>query len=132
MRSLRTSILGTVVGMVVGIMSIVIAYAGLSFSGERNVILPAAIIVSALLGSSVAGAICVALRCLVTRREQSVVAPLLTVAIASLVVLPGNYVNGSPIPPMMYGMALLNGLIVARAISPLCTPGGRSRNRTLS
>ena len=90
-----------------------------------------AVVISALAGSITAGAICVALRTLVTGRERSVLAPLVTVAVASLVVLSGNYVNGSVEPPAMYGIAVLNGLTIARIISPLCAAGFRSENRTL-
>ena len=128
MRSLRTTVLGTIVGIVVGAVSLTIAYAGLVFS-EAAHYLPMAIVVSTLAGSTVAGLICIALGYLLTGRERTIVAPLVTVAVASLVVLPGNYVNGSLVPPAIYGMALLNGLIIALVISPLCAANA---NRNLS
>lgn len=119
MRSLRTTVLGIIIGILVGTGSLAIAYAGLIFS-ETASTLPIAIVVSTLAGSAVAGVICIALGYLLTGRERSIVAPLVTVAVASLVVLPGNYVNGSLVPPAIYGLALLNGLIIALVISPLC------------
>jgi hypothetical protein len=70
--------------------------------------------------------------CLLTSRERTLVAPLMSLAVASLIVLPGNYANGSLVPPVIYGMALINGLIVARVIGPLCTPGSRSSSSQLS
>jgi hypothetical protein len=60
------------------------------------------------------------------------VTPLVSVAVASLIVLPGNYANGSLVPPMIYGMALINGLIIARVIGPLCSPGSRTGKSQLS
>lgn len=131
MRSLRSTVMGIVVGIAVGTLSLLIVYAGLSLSGQRNS-LPMAVVISALSGSMTAGAICVALRYLLTGRERSLLAPLVTVAVASLVVLSGNYVNGSIEPPAMYGIALMNGLIIARVVSPLCAAGFGSENRTLS
>ena len=119
MRSLRTTVLGTIIGILVGVLSLIIAYAGLTISATANH-LPLAIVVSTMVGSIVAGVICVALGYLLTGRERTIVAPLVTVAVASLVVLPGNYVNGSLVPPAIYGLALLNGLIIALVISPLC------------
>ena len=110
MRSLRITVLGTIIGILVGAISLAIAYAGLITSEISNH-LPAAIVVSTLAGSTVAAVICIALSYLLTHRERSIVAPLVTVAVASLVVLPGNYVNGSLVPPAIYGLALLNGLI---------------------
>jgi peptidoglycan/LPS O-acetylase OafA/YrhL len=127
MRSLKIIILGTLIGILVGAISLTIAYAGLVFSKVSSH-LPAAIVVSTLAGSIAASALCIALGYLLTHRERSIVAPLVTVAVASLVVLPGNYVNGSLVPPALYGLAVLNGLLIALLISPLCAAGGRSGN----
>ena len=119
MSSLRKTVLGTTIDILVGAISLAVAYAVLMFSEVSNH-LPMAIVVSTLAGSTVAAVICIALGYLLTGRERSIVAPLVTVAVASLVVLPGNYVNGSLVPPAIYGMALFNGLIIALVISPLC------------
>lgn len=131
MRSLLSAILGTIIGIVVGACSLLIAYSGLILSGTGGA-LPPALIISALAGSALAGAGGVILGCLLTNRERTLLAPLITVAVASLIVLPGSYSNGSPIPPLIYGMALLNGLIVARVIGPLCSSYSRSSRSYLS
>jgi peptidoglycan/LPS O-acetylase OafA/YrhL len=128
MRSLRIIVLGTIVGILAGVISLAAAYAGLTISEISNQ-LPPALVISTLAGSTVAGILCVALGYLLTHRERSLVAPLVTVAVASLVVLPGNYVNGSLVPPAIYGLAILNGLIIALVISPFCAASFRSRNR---
>lgn len=131
MRPLKSVTKGIVVGLMVGMLSLIIAYTGLVLNGGPND-LPMAIVVSALGGSMAAGVLCTTSSYLVTGRERSILAPLVTVAVASLAVLPGNYVNGSLIPPAIYGMALVNGLIVALVIGPLCASGVRSGNRQLS
>ena len=131
MRSLISTVLGIIIGILVGALSLIIAYSSLLLSGASSK-LPMAMVVSAIAGGIVAGAGGVILGCLLTSRERTLLAPLMAVAVASLIVLPGNYANGSPVPPVIYGMALLNGLIVARVIGPLCSPGGRSGNSYLS
>jgi hypothetical protein len=127
MRSLTAIVLGTIAGLVVGALSILIAYAGVSLSSASA--LPTAMVISAIAGGIVAGAAGVMVGCLLTSRERTLVAPLMSLAVASLIVLPGNYANGSLVPPVIYGMALINGLIVARVIGPLCTPGSRSSSQ---
>ncbi len=121
MRSLRVIVLGTVVGLMLGLLSLLIAYIGLSLSVENGG-LPPAVVGSTMSGSTLAGTIGVALGCLVTRLERSILTTLVTVAVAAAIVLPGNYANGSLIPPVIYGMAIVNGLLVGRAIGPLCAP----------
>lgn len=131
MRSLKKTALGTIVGIMVGVLTLAIAYIGLIFSDVSNQ-LPTALVVSTLAGSTAAGSICIALGYLLTHRERSLLAPLVTVAVASLVVLPGNYVNGSLVPPAMYGLAVLNGLIIAQVISPFCALNIRAEKGHLS
>lgn len=131
MRSLRITILGTGIGLAVGSISLTIAYAGLSLSAGQGA-LPLAMMVSAAAGSAAAGAGCVTPGCLLTGRERSLLAVLITAAVASLIVLPGNYANGSAVPPLIYAMAVLNGLAAARAVGPLCKPGAAADGRYLS
>jgi peptidoglycan/LPS O-acetylase OafA/YrhL len=128
MRSIKIIVMGTISGMLVGSVSLALAYAGLIFGGVANR-LPAAIMVSTLAGSIIAGALCMALGYLLTNRERSLVAPLVTMAVAALVVLPGNYGNGSLVPPAIYSLAILNGLIIALVIGPICAAGIGSENR---
>jgi hypothetical protein len=129
MRSLKIFVTGTIIGILVGLITLVLAYAGLVFGGVIDR-LPLAIMVSTLAGSITAGTLCVALGYLLTQRERSIVAPLLTVAVASLIVLPGNYGNGSMVPPAIYSLAIINGLIIAFMTSLICETNIRSGNRT--
>lgn len=131
MRSLRLTILGTIIGLIMGTVSVVIAYTSLSLGGER-IELPAAIVLLAIGGSTLAGGLCVCLRCLVTRRERSVLASLFGAAVASVIVLTGNYANGSQLPLLIYATAIVNGLLVARAVGPLCEPELVSSGQYLS
>ena len=120
MSSLRVIVMGTVVGAMVGVISLAIAYAGLSISGARA-ILPMAIVVSAVVGSTAAGFTGAILGYLLTRLERSATGALISVAVAALIVLPGNYANSSLVPVLIYVMAIVNGLIVAWAIGALCS-----------
>jgi hypothetical protein len=129
MKSLKKFAKGTIIGIFVGTISLILAYAGLVIGGMANR-LPAAIVVSTLTGSITASALCIALGFLLTHRERSLVAPLVTLAIASLVVLPGNYGNGSLVPPAIYSLAILNGLTIALVTSPLCAASIGSENRS--
>ncbi len=131
MRSLRIALLGTGIGLAVGSLSVAVAYAGVALSSGRTA-LPLAMVVSAAAGGAAAGAGCVAPGCLLTGRERSFLAVLITAAVASLIVLPGSYANGSPVPPLIYAMAVLNGLMAARAVGPLCRPGAAADGHYLS
>jgi len=130
MRSRTAVVLGTIVGLIVGTVSLLVAYYGIMSGGASALPLP--LIVSAVAGGTAAGAAGVLVGCLLTSRERTLVTPLISVAIAAIIVLPGNYSNGSLVPPVIYGMALINGLIIARAIGPLCSPGSRSGRSILS
>jgi hypothetical protein len=130
MRSRTAVVLGTIVGLIVGTLSLLVAYYGITSGGASTLPLP--LVVSAIAGSMVAGTAGVMVGCLLTSRERMMVTPLMSVAIASIIVLPGNYSNGSLLPPVIYGMALINGLIIARVIGPLCSTNGRSGKSRLS
>jgi hypothetical protein len=106
-------------------MSLAIAYVGLSISGARAV-LPMAIVVSAVVGSTATGSTGVILGCLLTRFERSVTAALIAVAVAALIVLPANFANSSLVPALIFAMATVNGLFVAQAIGPLCSQASGS------
>jgi uncharacterized membrane protein len=121
--------MGTIIGISVGTISLAMAYAGLVIGGVSDR-LPAAILVSTLAGSVIAGALCVALGYLLTHHERLLVAPLVSIAVASLVVLPGNYGNGSLVPPAIYGLAIINGLIIALVTGPFCAAKLQSGNRS--
>lgn len=124
MSSLRALTIGTIIGTIVGILSLAIAYAALSISGVQG-ILPKAVILSAIVGSAASGSSGVILGCLLTTRERSITAALISLAVAALILLPGNYADVSLLPALVYAMAIMNGLVVARAVSPFCSqPSG--------
>lgn len=124
MNSLRGIIAGTFVGSIVGIFSLAIAYAGLSISGT-GAVLPTAVVLSAVMSSAAAGSSGVILGCLLTSLERSATTALISLAVAALIILPGDYANSSLLPVFVYAMAVANGLIVARAVGPLCSqPAG--------
>lgn len=130
MRSLRTVILGTGAGVALGAISLMLVHAGLSLSGGR-VALPPAVMLSAVGGGALAGTVGVVLGCLVTRRERTILSTLVTLALAAAVVLGGHYANGSLVPVAIYGLALVNGPIVARVVSPLCIHGAHAGEHSL-
>ncbi len=131
MRSLRNSVLGTVIGMLVGAAALVVPYLALLI-GRGAAALPAAVLISTIGGGAVTGALCASAGCLVTKRERSLLGVLTAVAAASLTVLPGHYANGSAIPPALYAAAVITGLLVARAVGPLCRPSRAAGERYLS
>mgnify|MGYP001821834233 FL=1 len=119
MSLLRALIIGTVIGTIVGVLSLAIAHAGLSINGTGTA-LPTAVILSAVIGSAAAGSSGVILGYLLTNLERSATTALISLAVASLILLPGEYANSSLLPALVYAMALANGLIVARAVGPFC------------
>lgn len=131
MRSLKLSVMGIIIGTIIGAFSVVIAYASLALEGER-LNLPLAILVLALGGSMLIGGFCVALRCLVSGRERSLVSILIALAVASLIVYSGNFAYGSHVPLLIYAAAVVNGLLIARAVGPLCAISVASNSRFLS
>ena len=131
MSSLRALTIGTIIGTIVGGLSLAIPYVGLSISAGRTT-LPTAVMLSAVMGSAVAGSSSVILGCLLSSLERSMATILITLAVAALIVLPGDYANSSLLPAFVYAMAVANGLIVARAVGPFCHQPSGSADYYLS
>ena len=131
MRSLRLTIVGIATGLFVGTVTLLMARAGMDIS-DLSVAMPMALLIAGPLSGAAAGALGAAAGCLVSRRERTVVTVLAAIAVASLAVLAGGYGNASPAPPAIYTLALLNGIIVARVLGPLCAAYGAVEGSTRS
>lgn len=130
MRAIRNVLLGAFAGTVIGTLTLILLYASFFLASARANV-PQALVVSTVAGSAGAGVFGVAIGCLVSSRERSIVAVLLAVAVAALFVLPGGYGNNSYVPPAMFAMAIVNGLLVSRAIRPLCAHDYRQSEQSL-
>jgi len=119
MRSLRTIIKGMIVGLMLSTVNLGITYAGKSLIAGRPG-LPLALIIAGLAMGLVAGAAAVVMGHLSAGRERMILVLLVNMAVASLAVYLGGYGNGSLVPPAIYGLALINGLLISAASSPLC------------
>ncbi len=131
MRSLKSLIMGIVAGMVLSTLSLIIPYAGhLLVVGRPG--LPTAVVISGLAGGIIAGAAGMALARLTSGRERAVLVLLISTAVASLAVYLGRYANGSLVPPAIYGLALGNGLLIARVTAGLCARHNLHNHRGLA
>lgn len=118
MRSLRSLFMGIVAGLLLSLFSLSIPYAGhLVIVGRPALPLP--VVAAGLATGLAAGAAGVALGRLSAGRERALLVLLISTAVASAAVYAGGYGNGSLIPPTIYGLALLNSLLIAKATARL-------------
>lgn len=84
-----------------------------------------------LLSGALLGVVSVGLGYLTAGIERSVLVVLISVAVAALVVLVGGYGNGSILPVGIYGLAVVNSLMISRVTSVLGEPANQSNNPNL-
>lgn len=131
MRSLRYLFMGTIAGVMLSLLSLILTSAGhLIVVGRPG--LPPAVIVSGLAGGLIAGAAAVVLSSLCAGRERAILVILISTAVASLAVYVGGYGNRSLVPPTIYSLALLNGLLIAKVTARLCVRRTGGRRTTYS
>ncbi len=127
----RDAVLGLVIGMMVGITSLVVA--AILTRSSAHAIFPMTMVVSALAGSAASGSAVAILGDLLSRLERSITGFLIAISVAALVVLSGDYTNSSQVPLIIYVMTALNGLIAAQAAGSLSSRRSAARaGRTIS
>lgn len=123
MRSLRIFLMGTAAGVALSLLNLILTYAGqLVLVGQPG--LPLALVVSGVAVGIIAGGAGMALSRLTVGGERVLLVLLISAAVASVAVYSGGYGNGSRIPVAIYGLALLNGLLIAAATARLCARHG--------
>lgn len=128
MKSIKLIILGTLGGVILSIISMGIAYAGgLLLTGRLA--LPTVIVISTLVNGAVLGAVAVVLSYLTTGIERSGLITLVSLAVASLTVIMGEYSNGSLIPLGIYFLAISNSLLISRVTTSLSGRSGPTVSR---
>jgi hypothetical protein len=121
--------MGTIAGVMLSLLSLILTSAGhLIIMGRPG--LPPAVIAAGLTGGLIAGASAVALSSLCTGRERAILVILISTAVASLAVYVGGYSNRSLVPPAIYGLALLNGLLIAKVTARFCARRIETRRTT--
>ena len=118
MSTVMRIVLGIVVGVLLSLMTMVIALAGLRVVTGLAVVSTVAAVIS-MLGGAVLGAVGVALGHLTAGRERSMLVLLIGLALAALAVMLGRYGDGSMYPLGIYSLAVVNSLMISRATSVL-------------
>ncbi len=118
MSTLKVIVLGTLIGVVISILTLGLALAGmLLLTGQVAII--ESMVFPALINGALLGATGVTLSYLTSGRERYVLVLLIGLVIAALAVMIGRYGNGSLIPVGIYVLAMVNGLLTSRATAAL-------------
>ncbi len=125
MSTVKVIILGTIVGVFLSVLSLISAYAAAMLLTGMLVI-PTVLAISTLANGAVLGVVSVSLSYLTAGYERSFLILLVSLAIAALTVMLGNYGNGSLLPLGIYTLAIVNSLL----ISPVTAALTRRRNPT--
>lgn len=113
MKKIKIIILGTINGVILSIGSLGMAYIAASlFTGALN--FPAVLIISTLTNGAILGSAGISLSYLSSGLEHRGLILLISLGVASLTVLIGNYDNGSILPVAIYLLAISNGLLISR------------------
>lgn len=118
MSTLKVIVLGTLIGVVISILTLGLALTGmLLLTGQVAII--ESMVFPALINGALLGATGVTLSYLTSGRERYVLVLLIGLVIAALAVMIGRYGNGSLIPVGIYVLAMVNGLLTSRATAAL-------------
>jgi hypothetical protein len=115
------------VGILLSLMTLAVALAGVKFLVEVTAI-SGAVTVIALLSGALLGAVSVVLGYLTAGRERSVLVLLIGLSIAALTVMLGSYGNGSILPLGIYSLAVVNSLMISRVTAVLIHHSHRTSN----
>ena len=117
MKTLKSIALGTIAGTVLSLLGVaLVAGAWLLLTGHVAVL--QTVLLIGVLNGAVVGAVGVTVRGLTAGAERIAVAVLVSVAVAALCVMLGSY-EGSMVPVAIYALAIVNGLLIARATAGL-------------
>jgi len=118
MSTVKVIILGTMVGVILSILSLSFAYAGaMLLTGALAI--PTVLAVSTLANGAILGIVSVSLSYLTSGYERSGLILLISLAVASLTVMLGHYGNGSLLPLGIYALAIMNSLLISRVTAVL-------------
>ncbi|NCF66669.1 MAG: hypothetical protein GWP61_11890 [Chloroflexi bacterium] len=118
MSTVKVIVMGTLIGVTISVLTILVVLAGLMFLTQKAT--PIIIVaLLAILNGAFLGTTSASLGYLTTGRERYVLVLLIELAIAALAVLIGRYGNGSLIPVGIYALAILNSLLISRATAKL-------------
>lgn len=130
MSTVTRIVMGIVVGVLLSLMTLAFALAGVKFLAGATTI-GGLVTVFALLSGAVLGAVGVVLGYLTAGRERSVLVLLIGLAIAALTVMLGGYGNGSVMPLGIYSLAVVNSLMISRVTAVLVHPSYRTNEPNL-
>jgi len=123
-------VLGIVAGVVLSLMTLAAAAAGVRLlAGLVTISRPAAVIT--LLCGAVLGAVGVGLGYLTAGKERSLLVILIGLALAALAVMVGGYGNGSLLPLGIYVLAVVNSLMISRVTAVLVHHSQRPKEPNL-
>jgi hypothetical protein len=118
MSTAKTIVLGILIGIVISILTLGAALAGLVLlTGKASII--ETLILSAVVSGALLGATSVTLSNLTSGCERYVLALLIGLVVAALAVMVGHYPNGSLIPVGIYALAITNSLLISRTTAVL-------------
>ncbi len=118
MNKIKIIILGTMSGIFLGFISLGIAYiAALLLVGSEKI--PTILIVSTLVNGAILGVVGIGLGYISSGLEHRGIMVLISLAVASLTVLLGNYGNGSILPIAIYLLAITNGGLISKATTSI-------------
>ena len=130
MSTVMRIVLGIVVGVLLSLLTMVIALAGLRMAaGLAMVSLTVAAI--SMLSGALLGAAGVGLGYLTAGRERSMLVVLIGLAFAALTVMLGRYGNGSLFPFAIYSLAIVNSLMISRVTAVLVENSHRTSHPNL-
>jgi len=118
MSTTKIIVLGTLTGVVISILTLGLALAGMLLLTGKVAIIDS-VVLSTLVNGTLSGATSVTLSYLTNGRERYVLVLLIGLVIAALAVMVGRYGNGSLIPVGIYVLAIVNSLLTSRATAAL-------------
>ena len=113
MSTLKVIILGTVVGLILSILSLGSTYTVAFVIIGTNVI-PSILAISTLANGVILGTVGISLSYLTSGLERSGLMVLIGLAVASFTIMLGSYGNGSLLPLGIYFLAVVNSLLISR------------------
>lgn len=118
MSTVRVIILGTIVGVIVSVLSLGAAYTVASIL-TGTLALPVILAASTLVNGAILGTVSMSLSYLTGGHERTVLIILISLAVAALTVMLGHYGNGSLLPLGIYTLAIVNSLLISRVTAVL-------------
>ena len=118
MRTVNRMILGIVIGVLASLITLAVAQIGVNLLTGVTTIGRTVTLIT-LLSGSLLGVISVGLGYFTAGMERSALVLLIGLVIAALAVLGGGYGNGSILPLGIYGLVMINSLMISRVTAVL-------------